>query len=196
MTRIGEIIETSSTAVVAESVELNQAPALGSLCEMQSRDGRTLYAVVSFGRTAGFDPGRRAVRRGSDTVADAELYRQSPELNRILRTEFSAALAGWQEPGGRIWQRLPPQPPPLHYSVHACPPETVARFSESLGYLRLLLNSMGDLSPDQLIAANVRAVYAARGDDGDWLARAGREVASLLKNDYDRLMTVLQAIEP
>ncbi len=196
MTRIGEIIETTSTAIIAEGTELNQPPALGALCEMQSRDGRTVYGVVSFGRTVGFDPGRRAVRRGSDAVADAEVYRQNPELSRILRTEFSAALVGWQDAAGRIWQRLPAQPPPLHYSVHACAPQTVARFSESLGYLRLLLNTMGDLSPDQLIAANVRAVYAARGDDAAWLEHAGREIAGLLKNDHERLMTVLLAIEP
>jgi hypothetical protein len=196
MTRIGEIIETTSTAIIAESAELNQPPALGALCQMQSRDGQAVYGVVSFGRTGGFDPGRRAVRRGSDGADDAEVYRRNPELSRILRTEFSALLVGWRDAAGRIRQRLPAQPPPLHYSVHACGSPDVARFSESLGYLRLLLNSMGELSPDQLIAANVRAVYAARGDDGAWLERASREVASLLKDDHERLMTVLLAIEP
>lgn len=196
MARIGEIIETTSTAIIAESAELNQPPALGALCQMQSRSGQTVFGVVSFGRTGGFDPGRRAVRRGSDGADDAEVYRRNPELSRILRTEFSAVLVGWQDAAGRIRQRLPAQPPPLHYSVHACTAQNVTRFSESLGYLRLLLNSMGELSPDQLIAANVRAVYAARGDDAAWLERAGREVAGLLKNDNERLMTVLLAIEP
>jgi hypothetical protein len=39
-------------------------------------------------------------------------------------------------------------------------------------------------------------VYGARGNDGDWLASAACQVAALLKGEYDRLMGVLQAIEP
>ena len=196
MKRIGEIVETMSTTVVAESVALNQPPPLGALCAMQSRDGQAIYAVVSYGTTSGLDPGRHAVRRGSDTVSDAEIYRQHPELTRVLRTEFSAVLVGWEDAAGRIRQRLPAQPPPLHYSVHACDAATVTRFSEELTYLRLLLDTAGELSPEQLLAANIRATYAARGDDAEWLERAGREVASLLKSDIERLMGVLVAIEP
>ena len=193
--RIGEIIETTSTGIVAESETLNQPPPLGSLCEVKVGDRLTLYAVVAFGRTGGIDPSRRAAKRGNAQVSDAEVYRQHPELNRILRTEFSAVLVGWDE-GKGIQQRLPSQPPPLHYSLYSCARETVANFTSQLVYLRLLLNAVGDISPDQLVAANVRAMYAARSDDHDWLERAAKELASLLKNDYERLMNVLLAIEP
>jgi dihydroneopterin aldolase len=34
------------------------------------------------------------------------------------------------------------------------------------------------------------------GQDREWLERAAREIAALLKHDYERLMTVLYAIEP
>jgi hypothetical protein len=195
MMRIGEIIETSSTSIVAESETLNQPPPLGSLCEVKVGEARTLYAVVAFGRTGGLDPSRRAVKRGNDDVSDAAIYDHHPELSRILRTEFDAALVGWAE-GGRIWQRLPAQPPPLHYSLQLCSGETVVRFSDQLAYLRLLLAASGDLPADQLIAANVREMYRTRGNDIAWLERAGKEVASLLKSDYERLMNVLLAIEP
>ncbi len=193
--RIGEIIETSSTSIVAESETLNQSPPLGSLCEVKVSDVRTLYAVVSFGRTGGLDPSRRAVRRSNGQISDAAIYDHHPELNRILRTEFDAVLVGWAE-GNRIWQRLPAQPPPLHYSIHLCDSATVVRFSDQFAYLRLLLAASGDLPADQLLAANVREVYRVRGNDTPWLERAGKEVASLLKNDYERLMSVLLAIEP
>ncbi|MEP7199666.1 MAG: hypothetical protein ABI874_07610 [Chloroflexota bacterium] len=194
-TRIGEIIETSSTTIVAESETLNQSPALGSLCEVKIGDARTLYAVVAFGRTGGLDPSRRAVKRGNSEVSDADIYAHHPELTRILRTEFDAALVGWAD-SGRIWQRLPSQPPPLHYSLYACDSDAIVRFSDQLAYLRLLLNATGELSSEQLVAANVREMYRARGNDIAWLERAGKEVASLLKNDYERLMNVLLAIEP
>ncbi len=193
--RIGEIIETSSTSIVAESETLNQSPPLGSLCQVKVSDTRTLYAVVAFGRTGGLDPSRRAVKRGNGEVSDAAIYDHHPELNRILRTEFDAVLVGWAE-GNRIWQRLPAQPPPLHYSINLCDSETVVRFSDQLAYLRLLLAAAGNLPADQLVAANVREVYQARGNDVAWLERAGKEVASLLKSDYERLMNVLLAIEP
>jgi hypothetical protein len=193
--RIGEIIETSSTTLIAESETLNQAPPLGSLCQTTLDDGRVLYAVVAFGRTGGLDPSRRAVKRGNEAVSDAAIYQHHPELTRILRTEFTAALVGWSE-RHRIWQRLPSQPPPLHYSLHSCEHATIVQFSEKLDYLRLLLNTQGELPADQLLAANVREMYRARGNDHTWLDRAGKAVASLLKNDYERLMNVLLAIEP
>jgi len=42
----------------------------------------------------------------------------------------------------------------------------------------------------------VRQAYRQRGEDREWLERAAREIAALLKHDYERLMTVLYAIEP
>jgi len=62
--------------------------------------------------------------------------------------------------------------------------------------LRLLLAISGEVSPPQVLAANVREVYRQRGQDRAWLDAAAREIATLLKNDYDALLTVLYAIEP
>jgi len=49
---------------------------------------------------------------------------------------------------------------------------------------------------EQLVAAHVRETYRQRGGDAEWLERTARELASLLKHDYERLMTILYAIEP
>jgi len=69
-------------------------------------------------------------------------------------------------------------------------------FTENLYYLRLLAGASGRVPAEQLLAANVRQVYEERGKDEEWLKRAAREIANLLKQDHDRLMTVLYAIEP
>jgi hypothetical protein len=53
-----------------------------------------------------------------------------------------------------------------------------------------------EIAPEQLLAAHIRQVYGARGEDNDWLSLAARQVAGLFKNDYERLMTVLYGIEP
>ena len=193
--RIGEIIETGTTGFVAESLELNRPPALGSLVKVEVGDGGCIYGVVSHGTTTGLDPGRRAVRRSTEQVYDGAIYDEHPELKHTLRTEFSVLLVGCVEDGD-IRQHLPAQPPPLHYTVHQCTEEEVRAFSERLYYLRLLLSASGEVPSEQLLAAHVRQAYRQRGQDREWLERAAREIAALLKHDYERLMTVLYAIEP
>jgi hypothetical protein len=112
-----------------------------------------------------------------------------------LRTEFTARLVGYVDQDERIRQYLPPQPPPLHYSVHSCDRVQVQTFTTRLVYLRLLLN-VSEIAPEQLLSAHIRHVYGMRGHDQEWLSSAARQVAGLLKNDYDQLMTVLYGIEP
>ena len=200
--RIGEIVETMSTGFVAENFELNRPPPLGSLVVVrlpaeagETSSGMDLYAVVTYGQTVGLDPSRRAVRRSTDTVFDQAIYQEHPELSRTLRTEFGATLVGFLA-DGQLRQHLPSQPPPLHFSVQSASPEEVQRFTDRLHYLRLLLAPYGQVSPLQVLAANVREVYQQRDYDRVWLDTAAREIATLLKNDHEALLTVLYAIDP
>lgn len=202
VTRIGEIIETTSIGFVAESLELNAPPALGSLVVVRlppqtaaSTPGMDLYAVVTYGQTAGVDPGRRAIRRSTDAVFDSGIYREHPELHHVLRTEFGAALVGFCI-NRQVRQHLPSQPPPLHFSVQTVLEEEVRRFSDHLDYLRLLLTPGGPVSPLQVMAANLRETYRQRGSDRAWLDAAARQVAILLKDDHQALLTVLYAVDP
>lgn len=194
--RIGEIIETNTLGFIAKSDTLHEHPPLGSLVQVRDLDGQKYaYAVVSFGQTASPEPGRRAVARGGDGVHDEAVYEANPQLSHILQTEFYAVLVGCTQ-GGKIRQHLPPQPPRLHYDVLACVADEVQNFSERLTYFRLLLHAPGQLPGELLLAAHIRATYHQREDDAAWLERAAREVAALLKGDYERLMTVLHGIDP
>ncbi|GEM_PF-260196 len=195
---IGEIIETMSTGFVAESFELNQPPALGSFVVVHAPSAGPsveLYAVVTNGRTVGVDPSRRPIRQSTAAVFDQAIYEHQPQLKHTLRTEFSAALVGWATEG-RIRQHLPSRPPPLHFSVHTASEEQVQHFTHSLQYLRLLLQTVAEVSPLQVVAANVREVFERRDQDRDWLCQAAREIAILLKSDHEALLNVLQAIDP
>lgn len=192
--RIGEIIETETMLFVAESFELHRPPLLGSLVYVEADDGTHLYGLVCYGTTASPDPGRRAIRRSTDDVYDGAIYREHPQLEHTLRTEFTARLVGYVQ-GGTVYHYLPPQPPALHYSVHTCSPDQVQCFTNQLTYLRLLLNAT-EIAPEQLLAAHIREIYGVRGQDDNWLSGAAREVAGLFKNDYEQLMTVLYGIEP
>ncbi len=192
--RIGEIVETETSRFVAESFELHRPPALGRLVYAMSDGDMQLYAVVCYGTTASPDPGRRAVRRSSEQVFDQAVYDEHPQLELMLRTEFAARLVGYAD-GTVVRHYLPPQPPPLHYSVYTCTADQVVRFTARLTYLRLLLD-IPEIAPEHLLAAHIREVYQRRGKDKEWLSGAAREVAGLLKSDYERLMTVLYGIEP
>lgn len=196
MSRIGEIIETSTVGFWAESTILHDLPPLGALVAVQVPGVGTLYGVVAFGQTAGLDEGRRAVRRGTDEVFDGAIYDRHPELTRILRTTFRVVTVGYAGDDGRIRHHLPPSPPPLHYSVARCERAAVERFTDEPRYFAILAASEGEVAPEQLLAAHIRAVYADRGHDRPWLEGAGRQVARLLKREYDKLLTVLEAIDP
>ncbi len=191
--RIGEIVETETALFVAESFTLHRPPALGQLVCVDTDVSSRVHGVVCYGTTASPDPGRRAVRRSTDGVYDEAIYREHPQLQHTLRTEFTARLVGCVEQD-RIRHYLPAQPPPLHYSVHQCLPEQVRAFTEELTYLRLLLTAT-EIPAEQLLGAHIRQVYYQRGRDQDWLARAARHVAGLLKSEYERLMTVLYSID-
>ena len=192
---IGEIIETTSAYLVAESFELNRPPALGSLVRVDGAEDGPVYAIVTHGQTVPLESGRKPVRRSNEGVRDGRVYSEHPELVHLLRTEFTAALVG-AAPGGRIVQGLPAFPPPLHYAVSECDQTDVRAFSEKLYYLRLLLAAQGEVPSEQVIAANLRLTYEARGRDAGWLERAAREVAGLLNQETDRLMMVLLAVDP
>lgn len=193
--RIGEIIETGTTGFVAESFTLHRPPPLGSLVKVEVASQPRIYGVVSHGTTTSPEPGRRAVRRSNEEVYDEAIYEAHPQLKRVLRTEFTVLLVGCVE-NGQIRHHLPPQPPPLHHSVHQCTADELRAFTEQRYYLRLLLSADSPVPIEQLIAAHVREAYRQRGNDAQWLEATARELASLLKNDYERLMTLLYAVEP
>ena len=194
-TRLGEVIETSTVRFWVESDRLNELPPLGSVVRVTLPSGDVVLAVVAFGQTTGIDETRRAIRRGSDAVRDDEVYRQHPELAQILRTTFEALPVAYRH-GGLIRRMLPPLPPPLHYSVEAAELGELTELTDDPRYLTLLTSAQAEVPSEQLVAAHVREAYAARGQDAVWLDGVAREIARIFKGDYDRLVPILEAIEP
>lgn len=197
--RIGEIIESSTTQFVAATYELLAAPPFGALVRATTRDqALVVYGLVFDIHTGSREPGGRAIVRGRTysgrNLYDDQIYREHPDLGEVLQTEFAALTVGYAL-DGRLLQRLPPQPPPVHYSVYPCEPPELAQFGEQLDFLRTVLLAPG-VPSDELLAASVRAIALARRDGPAYLVRVGRELARLLKEDYDRLTALLHRIRP
>ncbi|NJP05463.1 MAG: hypothetical protein HC837_07495 [Chloroflexaceae bacterium] len=199
--RIGEVIESSTTHFVAAAYELLKTPPFGALIRAQSqvREMAT-YGLVYEIRTGSKEPGGRAMVRGRTYTGrqlyDGEIYAEHPDLAEVLQTEFAAITVGFTE-GATIYHYLPPHPPPVHYSVYECDADELIRFSQSFDYFRAVLFAR-QMCSDELLAASIRAGARIRQEAERrlYLVRAGREVASLLKDDYDRLAALLRRIRP
>ncbi|MGQ9482788.1 HAS-barrel domain-containing protein [Chloroflexus sp.] len=197
--RIGEVIESSTIHFVAATYELLASPPFGSLVRATTTEqGLHVYGLIYDIHTGSREPGGRAIVRGRTYTGrylyDDEIYRAHPDLSVVLQTEFTALIVGYTLHGGLI-QRLPPQPPPVHYSVYPCPNEELAAFGDHLDFLRTVLLAPG-LPADELLTAAVRAIALARRDGPAYLVRVGRELARLLKDDYDRLTALLHRLRP
>lgn len=193
--RVGEIISASTTELTAGCYELGEAPDFGSIVTVATRDPNLrVFAVVANISTGSREPGGRAVVRGRDGSYDEQIYADNPDLAEVLQTELSAIVVGF-DLDGAIFQYLPPQPPPVHFSVFECDDTEVRLFTARLDYFRTVL-SAAQYPADELLAANVRMAHACRGNDRDFLVRSGREVARLLPDNYDRLSTILRRILP
>ncbi len=187
--RVGEVIEASTTEFVAQCYELYCSPPLGSL--VKTRDGEVeLYGIVYYAATGSLEPGRRPIARGADAASEDEIYRSSPQLAKLLKSEFSALMVGHKE-GGVLRHYLPPNPARIHAFVYGCPPEEVREFSASLAFLTVLVNAHLPVGTDELVAAALRWMGRTHEDPHRFLVAAGKELSLLLGGQLNQLKSIL-----
>ncbi len=202
---IAEVIETATTEFLAQCLEPEDLtfpvmPPFGSWVKsMDEETGNMIYAVVYHATTLPIDSVHRARALG---LSLQDLREQQPQIFAMLKTEFRAAIAGFQSPSddvlgtsdvGKIYQHIPPRPPQIHQAVLACGAAEILHFSDQLDFLRTLLQVSG-APVDALVAATIRDIYRLRKGDRAWLVQAGRTLSLLLKDDYDRLRIILGQI--
>ena len=188
MDRIGEIIEASTTFFTAQCYELYQSPALGSL--VKTKEGSVeLYGIVYNASTTSLEPGRKPIARGKDEATEEDIYKANPQLNKLLRSEFSALVVGHRG-GDKLYHYLPPSPARIHAFVYACTPEEVNEFSRSLDFLNLLVSSQLPVPVEELVSAALRQMAPAQPDPRAFLVAAGKELAVLM-TDFNQLKAIL-----
>jgi len=191
--RVGEVIEASTTDFVAQCYELYQLPPLGSL--VKTRDLPVeLYGIVYNAATTSLEPGRRPIARGKDEETEEEIYRSSPQLLKLLKSEFSVLVVGHRQ-GDRLYHHLPPQPARIHSFVYLCPPEEVKEFGQSFDFLNLLINTRLPVPTEELVAASLRQMSQAYEDPRAFLVAAGKELAILLSGNLNQLKAILGRIK-
>ncbi len=203
---IAEVIETATTEFLAQCLEPEDLsfpvmPPFGSWVKsIDEESGNKIFGIVTYVTTSPIDSVHRARALG---LSLADLREQQPQIFAMLKTEFRAAIVGFETPqspvnggnpgSGQVYQYLPPRPPQIHQAVCRCEPSEVIHFSEQLDFLRILLQISGT-PVEALTGAVIREIYQLRKADRDWLVKVGRTLSLLLKDDYDGLRYILSQI--
>jgi len=191
--RVGEVIEASTTGFSAQCYQLYQIPPLGSLVKVREAE-LELYAVVCNATTQSLEPGRRPIARGKDEPSEEAVYQSSPQLTKLLRSEFAAAVVGHKD-GERLCQYLPPQPARIHGFVYQCPPDEVRDFGKSFDFLDIILNAHLPVPAEELVSASLRRMSHSHEDQRSFLVAPGKELAILLSGNLNQLNAILGRIK-
>ena len=103
---------------------------------------------------------------------------------------------GYQQ-NGQIKHLLPPRPPLSLDVIFQCNSNELRQFTSTghFGYFRHVLRAK-DAPIGELLAAHIEQANLAHLEAGDaqWAPRAIQELITLLRDDYDTLMSVLGAL--
>ena len=191
--KIGEVLEAATTGFTAQCYKLHQPPALGSL--VKTRDGDIeLYGLVYNAATTGLDPGRRPIARGKEEADEEDVFHTSPQLRKLLKSEFSAIVVGHRQ-DGEICHYLPPRPAHIHGFVYPCNDSEIREFSRSMNFLSIVVASNLTLPTEELIAATLRQMSHEQEDSRAFLMFAGKELATRLSGDYGHLKSILERLK-
>lgn len=186
---VGEIVVAEYTTFCAESFKLHQAPPLGGLVIADH-----VVGLVYSARTEGLGP---IIRKGKEDNADGEVYNLHPELERTLRTQFTALCVGYQAADGSIKHIYPDRPPRVHYQCHLLDDAATCQFTERPDYLRAVV-SAPDPGVDQALIHLLARAYQMRPAGHArraHLLAATTFLSRLLKMQYDRLLAILETLE-
>ena len=192
--KIGEVIEASTGQFVAECYELHTPPPLGSLVKTSDGDIE-IYGVVCNAATESIEPNRRPIARGKEEATEEGIYRQNPQLSKLLRTTFDTLVIGHGVGAQRAvpLHYLPPHPSRVHSFVYLCEQDEVCRFTQSLDFLPILLGTRVG-AVDEIVSACLRQASCAHDDQRAFLVKAGKELAILLGGELNRLNAILRRI--
>jgi hypothetical protein len=153
-----------------------------------------IFGIVCQSGTAGIEPGRHPVARGKDETSEEAVYQSSPQLMKLLRSEFQVLVVG-HKIEGIIYQYLPSKPAHIHAFVQVCSPDEIKQFSQSFDFLSIILNNRLQIPTEELVAASLREMSKAQTDPYAFLIAAGKSLTVIFSGEYQRLKTILARLK-
>lgn len=190
---IGRVLRSSTLGfTVGCRVTQLEVPAFGGLVKAQPIDNREAIYGLIYNMHIDDDPLVRRLVLAENPRPEAI---NDQRRNRLLPIEMDILAVGY-ELNGNLYQGLPPRPPlNLDPVVMCTQPVEVRRFTEKLGYLRLVLRNAGSPIPvEQLLVAHVLDIYHQRGDDTQWALSVIQELIELLRSNYELLVPTMEAL--
>ena len=190
---VGRLLRASLTGFVA-GCRINQPnlPAFGTLVRVPINESLEAFGLV-------YD-----IHMDDDGLVRQLVTSQAlpPEViadnrdNRNMPVEISIVTIGRRE-SGLLTHLLPGIPPTSLNIIYQCLQPEICEFTMAgrLGYFRHILRNE-ELATGELLAAHLEQARRAHEGCGDkkWYTLARKELISLLRDDYPRLMSVLNAL--
>lgn len=184
---VGEVIESSTSELTAQAYQLHGAPAFGRFVLVDS--DAAILGIVFNGYTQSVEANRRPTAYGK---TEEELRLEQPQIFELLRTYFQVLVIGYLDADQPV-PILPPQPARIHSFVRLCDEAEVRACTETDEFMRCIYNGARTPTDDLLIATLRHAIRARQGDRA-YLVRMGKDLSRLLRDDYDRLSSVMRRL--
>ena len=191
---IGRLLRAGTTSFVAGCrVSQKKTPDFGTLVRVPLEDGYQVYGLIYDIRIDDDGLVRQLVT--AEEIADSTV--EDSRYNRIVPIEMSVLSVGYEQ-GGKIFHLLPPRPPLSLDVIYLCDDDELVRFTDAgrFGYLRHILRAK-DAPIGEILAAHIRQAGEAhqKGQSIEgWTESAAQELITLLRDDYQTLMSVLSAL--
>lgn len=190
--KIGRLLRSNTRACVVGCPASQPFPAFGSLVKIPLSDDSSVYGLISDIHID--DDG--LVRQLATSPDISETIIQDNRLNRNVPVEMSVLFVGFAKVD-TLSHLLPPRPPLSLDSIYACDDPEICAFTSygNFGYLRHILEAQEYPAADLLSAHLEQAGYAhQKQNHPEWINQATSQIITQLRDDYARLMSVMQAI--
>ena len=184
---IGEVVESGTKGFVARTRRVGEAPHFGSF--VRAGAAAPVYGLVYEIITGSREPGRKP---DAYDMSIEELRREQPQIFELLKTEFHVLTLGYLD-SGKIRFALSPLPPPIHSFVYECTDEEKEALSSEDFFLRAIISSP-NVPVDDLIISSLLSAQEVRKNDRDFIVRMGKSLSRYLKDDYERLSSILRRL--
>ena len=193
---LAEVIASNTRFFRAELGKEEMPPAIGTWLQCAMPEGGAILGVVSQVEQGSIEPNRQTVALGKTRE---ELQMEFPQIAVLLRTTVDVLVLACITETGNVIQGLPPRPARLHEFVLECAPEVLKKIGAPFDFLRILISYAESSIPVDDMVVNmlrhIRAAYPQPEEGRAQLVQAGRVLGRLLRDDHERLQSILRRVE-
>lgn len=190
-TRIGEVVEATTTSFVSQCYRLYDSPYLGSI--VKTGGPYPAFGLVYNITTQGIDPSRKPVARGIDNLSEDDVYKMNPQLEKLLRTDFFSVTIGYID-NSKITCKLPPKPPPIYSFVESCDDSDLLTLANDLSFIKVIVNS-GLPATDELVAIIINKLAGYKDNREEFLITAGKVLINVFPGDFRKMEYILSKVQ-